>query len=603
MHSLFLKFGILYLGHVITALPTQRAISDGPFVEDSVLNVSYHGTSSNGVDSFLNIRFGRDTSGSNRFAAPKPFVYPHGAIVNATTPGAACPQQKVPIPGLPIFDNITNVSEDCLSLRIDRPANTTVHAKLPVLLWVFGGGDTIGQIYDSAYDPTNLILSSVFRGLPVIYAAMNYRLGFFGFSAFADNTTDAVPNAGLLDQRLAMEWIQQHVVLFGGDPDNVTIYGESDGATGVGLQITAYGGKQSPPFRRAIMESSSATADPGTTSNQTWLNTQEMTKALDCSNADNNLTLSIACLRNISLDKMLPVEVNFTYSFDSFSGLDTFFPVVDNAFVPAAPSQLLLNGNFSKNISIINGWNENDGSLFAGSPDSFSNATYLSSWILSEFPNLNESEVERVLSVYPADSSTFAAQRIAYPDIPVDWMRASQIVRDTNDVCPALLMAQAVAKYNIGNPDVMAYLYSLNASLYTPFLDANNASYLGITHFSDIPFVFDQAAAFNASESLTALASEISGSWIQFAYSGRPSQKDAEADTSPALALSDWPIATSELDSEDVSNGRMIVKIIGGDSSSVVKVGPRLTTDDDYQEIGRRCAFWNNPDMLAGISV
>lgn len=310
MHSILCTLAALTLSHLIAALPIQQPNSNDPLVQDAIFDIGYRGTSSEGIESFLNIRFGQDTSGSNRFAAPKPFIYQAGTLVNATAPGAACPQQKVPIAGFPIFDNVTNISEDCLTLRIDRPANTTADAKLPVLLWIYGGGDTVGQIYDTAYDPTELILGSFAKGSPVIFAAMNYRVGFFGFSAFAGNVTDAVPNAGLLDQRLAMKWIQEHVAAFGGDPDNVTIFGESDGATSVGLHIVAYGGARPAPFKKAIMQSGSATADSGMTTNQTWLNTQKLTKSLNCTT--DRLAESIACLRKIPLDKMLPVEVNFT---------------------------------------------------------------------------------------------------------------------------------------------------------------------------------------------------------------------------------------------------------------------------------------------------
>jgi hypothetical protein len=144
--------------------------------------VRFEGTSANNVESFLNIRFGEDTSGKNRFAAPKPYAYPPGSVVNASQPGAACPQQKVPIAGLAVFDNVTHISEDCLTLRVDRPAKTSPKDKLPVMVYIYGGGDSIGQIYDSAYDPAALITGASQKGYPIIYVAMNYRVGIFGFA-------------------------------------------------------------------------------------------------------------------------------------------------------------------------------------------------------------------------------------------------------------------------------------------------------------------------------------------------------------------------------------------------------------------------------------
>ena len=143
-----------------------------PTVTDPASRITFHGRLSNDVESFLNIRFGDDTSGANRFAHPKPFAYTPGTNVDASSPGAACPQQREPVKGFPVFSNVTNVSEDCLTLRIDRPANTTSADKLPVMVWIYGGGDSIGQIYDQAYDPTGLVLSSAAQDTPVIYVAM-----------------------------------------------------------------------------------------------------------------------------------------------------------------------------------------------------------------------------------------------------------------------------------------------------------------------------------------------------------------------------------------------------------------------------------------------
>lgn len=189
------------------------------------------------------------------------------------------------------------------------------------------------------------------------------------------------------------------------------------------------------------------------------------------------------------------------------------------------------------------------------------------------------------------------AQRSAYPEIPVDWMRASRTIRDSNDICPALLMAEAVTKYNVNNPGVNSYLYSLDVSLYTTFLEAENTSYLGITHFSNIPFVFNRATNFNTSNDLVALASEISGSWAQFAYDGRPTLQDNQLNH---FTLSNWPAVTKN---PAMDGGSIAVKVIGSNGERVVNVGLDLAPEDDYQEIGRRCAFCNSPEILAGIGV
>ena len=156
---------------VVTCIPLDHA-TPAPSVTVPATKVTFQGNYSNDVESFYNIRFGRDTSGANRFAHPIPFTYPPGSVVDASVYGAACPQQRVPVQGFNIFQNVTNISEDCLTLRIDRPANTTATDKLPVMVWIYGGGDSIGQIYDQAYNPAGLVLGSAAQHTPIIFVAM-----------------------------------------------------------------------------------------------------------------------------------------------------------------------------------------------------------------------------------------------------------------------------------------------------------------------------------------------------------------------------------------------------------------------------------------------
>jgi carboxylesterase type B len=110
---------------------------------------TFEGISANNTESFLQIRFGQSTAAATRFAHPKAFSHGPGTNVDGPVQGVACPQQKVSLLGINIFSHVADVSEDCLTLRIDRPAGTTTTHKLPVLIWIYGGGgDSKGQIYD-----------------------------------------------------------------------------------------------------------------------------------------------------------------------------------------------------------------------------------------------------------------------------------------------------------------------------------------------------------------------------------------------------------------------------------------------------------------------
>lgn len=109
-----------------------------PYVRNAHTGVSYRGTSINGVEHFQNIFYAEDTSGPNRFAPPKSYRPPPGTVVDATTAGAWCPQGLGGSP-LPFTSPITNVSENCLSLRIARPSGIGASTKVPVLVWLHGG--------------------------------------------------------------------------------------------------------------------------------------------------------------------------------------------------------------------------------------------------------------------------------------------------------------------------------------------------------------------------------------------------------------------------------------------------------------------------------
>jgi carboxylesterase type B len=138
-------------------------------------SVSYVGTTSGGVESFLNIRFAKDTGGQNRFKQPISYSYPNGSVVNATTPGAACPQALGnPLPEFEgIYGNTTSISEDCLTVRVSRPIGTSQESRLPVMAYLFGAGYAFGNIYDNtAYGPDGLVRENGAKGLPVIYVAI-----------------------------------------------------------------------------------------------------------------------------------------------------------------------------------------------------------------------------------------------------------------------------------------------------------------------------------------------------------------------------------------------------------------------------------------------
>ena len=173
----FSMMGMPLLGRALrTYFPVLASIisiaAAAPVVVDG--KVSYIGYDQGGVESFLAIKYGQDTGGVNRFKQPQAYTYPAGSVVNATSNGAACPQKTGnPTPSLiGLFGNVSEISEDCLTVRVDRPAKTKSNAKLPVMVYLYGGGYNIGQAYDTSYYPNGLVRENAAKQLPVIYVAI-----------------------------------------------------------------------------------------------------------------------------------------------------------------------------------------------------------------------------------------------------------------------------------------------------------------------------------------------------------------------------------------------------------------------------------------------
>lgn len=215
---------------ILTALAGISAVAARPTVvsRSDAAGVEYVGLSSDGIEYFMGIPYAQDTSGANRFKPPRPYFPAPGTRVDATKPGPACPQALGQ--GFPplALGSITEVSEDCLSLNIARP-KLDGHGPLPVMVWIHGGSFWLGSNTEPTTAPAGLIHQSLENGLPVMHVAINYRLGFFGFAQSEGLIKEGSGNAGLRDQRLAIEWVRDNIAFFGGDPERITILGQSSG--------------------------------------------------------------------------------------------------------------------------------------------------------------------------------------------------------------------------------------------------------------------------------------------------------------------------------------------------------------------------------------
>lgn len=325
-------------------------LSTGVRAEPSVYvektGVTYRGTVSDSVEHYHNIKFAHETSGQRRFAPPKPFVPVSGTVVDASSPGPACPQLKDAMP--PFFSETHEISEDCLNLRIDRPAglSLTTQSKLPVVVWLHGGGVSKGSAYDPHFDPDEVLKLSVADGKPIIYASLNYRLSVFGFARLPILKAQKSLNIGLRDQRAGFQWIKNHIEAFGGDPDRITAYGLSSGGTFISMHPLAYGGVKGVPFQQAWMMS----GPPGTalniTSDATTIHTVALADKVGCGNSKDAKILE--CLRKLPMQHLIDNAMEYSISNHPPAGLFTFIPSVDDDFIPDRHSVLFHAGRFVK---------------------------------------------------------------------------------------------------------------------------------------------------------------------------------------------------------------------------------------------------------------
>lgn len=225
---------------------TNRAADAAPIVRTASGNIQ--GTTEEGVSSFKGIPFAAPPTGDYRWRPPQP-VQPWNDVRQATTFGSSCAQGGFTPGSAPAL--LPNTSEDCLYVNVWKPAAANAGAKLPVMVWIYGGGFTGG----SAAAPNTS--GTQFAKDGVILVAANYRVGRFGFFAFPalekEHPNEPKGNFAYMDEIAALRWVKENIAAFGGDPSNVTIFGFSAGGVSVHSLIASPMARGI--FQKAIVES------------------------------------------------------------------------------------------------------------------------------------------------------------------------------------------------------------------------------------------------------------------------------------------------------------------------------------------------------------
>jgi para-nitrobenzyl esterase len=427
-----------------------------------------------GTRRFLGIPFAAPPLGNLRWHAPVPPA-PWTDVLQATEFGNACPQRPSTL-GTP------SEQEDCLYLNVWTP-DPAPREPLPVMVWFHGGGNEFGsagdlvplgltgRIYDGKY---------LTAARDVVVVTTNYRLGVFGFLAHPALATEDpdypfAGNQGLLDQRTALTWVQSNIRAFGGDPDQVTIFGESAGSVDVCFHVVSPGSRGL--FHRAISESGGCTTRQATAAEGAET-AMRLAEAVGCGQAAD----SLACLRQAPVGSLLDAGVAQSAT-------------IDGGFLPDQPRTRFAAGQYEK-VPYILGSNADEGTIFfLGIAPVTNEAEYLTA-LRARYGD----RAEAVAAVYPVAS---------YPKPQDALVRA---VGDSTLVCPTYDSARRAAA---GGADV--YLYNFARPVQIPAIAALD---LRALHGAEIAYVFRSVDP--PSEADRLLSEAIQGYWTRLARSGDP---------------------------------------------------------------------------------
>lgn len=399
--------------------PQKRVLS--PTVTISHPQATIVGSSGlNNIDSFNAVPFAQPPTSSLRLKPPQPITTPLGTV-QATGQARSCPQFQFTtntsdfpdsvigqLVNIPLFQTVTNAGEDCLTLNIRRPSGTQPGANLPVLVWIYGGGFETGST--EMYDGTNFVSASMNLDMPIVFVAMNYRLGGFGFMPGSEILKDGSSNLGLLDQRLALQWVADNIKAFGGDPSKVTIWGESAGSISVFDQMAMYDGdntyNDAPLFRSAIMNSGSIVpADPVDCPKGQAVFDQ-VVQVSGCSGASD----ALECLRALDYTDFLNA-VNSFPTITSYNSVSLpYLPRPDGKVLTDSPENLVSNNKYAS-VPFIIGDQEDEGTIFSLYQNNITTTEQIVDYLQNLFFfDATRTQLEELVATYPnitTDGSPF----------------------------------------------------------------------------------------------------------------------------------------------------------------------------------------------------
>jgi para-nitrobenzyl esterase len=440
---------------------------------------------------FLGIAYAAPPVGDLRWKPPASPASWSG-VRSATTFGSHCMQG-------PVYDDMIfrdpGGSEDCLTLNVWTPAKDAA-AKLPVMVWIHGGGFQAGATSEPRQDGQFLAA----RGVVVV--SMNYRLGILGFFALpelaAESGRNAAGNYGLMDQTAALQWVRRNIAAFGGDPANVTIFGESAGSFSVSAQMASPLGHGL--FNRAMGESGAAFPGPG-------LSFKPLAQREPQDSEFARATLGAKDLKEL---RSIPAEKILNAAFKTSDRGFKFAPDIDGYFLPESVPAIFA-AKKQNDVTLLAGWNHDEGGL--GVPPAGHTA---SEELKTQAEQQFGAKADEFLRLYPGGTEEQAKRSLA--DLAGDHFIAFKT------------WEWLEAASSTGTKPV--YRYRFDRSLTS---DAKDKTALGAYHSAEIEYVFGTLDS-KTDRLWTKEDREISALmqkyWVNFARSGDPN----------ASGLPPWPL-------------------------------------------------------------
>ena len=490
---------------------------------------SLRGVETASARQFLGIPYAAPPTGSARWVSPQAAATWSG-VRDASQFGPHCPQPDT------AFGRASNTSEDCLYLNVYRPKDD---GAFPVMVWIHGGALFLGESDD--YDPSQLV------GQGVVVVTLNYRLGALGFLAHASLSAEASGpsgNYGIMDQQAALRWVQTNIAAFGGDPKNVTIFGESAGGHSVHTHLAS--SLSAGLFHKAIIESGSYSLDTPSLPTAQALG-QNFAVAAGCTDQ------TAACLRSLPLAQVLAKQSAI------ITGAGVL-ATVDNKVLTRTHRTAFATGAFS-HVPVVEGSNGHEFSLITAFYFDFTAPpTGLGPVTADNYPTA-ESLILSFYDAHKAPVDVDAVYPVASFPAPVDAIDA--IGTDSAYSCPARNSVQAMSNYTT------VFQYEFNdpnaPMIYLPASPSHPT--WGAYHASEMQYLFKVAPsipsppAFDPAQQ--ALSTKMIGFWAQFAKTGNPN----------ATGSSLWPQYIAATDT----------------AMSLDPTGVKTTTDFAARH---RCMFW-----------